>query len=79
MRKLIVFTTLMSLTGCTTINGVDTTKANNGKQLVTTVAAIVVIGALAGQLGKENMKSKCANNRAGFWQDYSTGKIYTCP
>lgn len=79
MRKFILILTLISLTGCTTINGVDTTQAQNGKQLVTAVATIVVIGALAGQLGKENMKSKCANNRAGFWQDHSTGKIYTCP
>lgn len=78
MRKLIVLSIATCLTGCTTINGVDTTQANNGKQLVTAVAAIVVIGALAGQLGKENMKSKCANNRAGFWQDHTTGKIYTC-
>jgi len=34
--------------------------------------------AVAGYLGKENQKSKCENNRAGFWQDHSTGKIYTC-
>ena len=79
MNKIILTLILVSLTGCTTINGVDTTQAQNGKQLVTAVATIVVIGALTGQLGKENMKSKCANNRAGFWQDHSTGKIYTCP
>ena len=79
MRKFIVLLSVLSITGCTTVNGVDTTQATNGKQLVTAVATIVVLGALAGQLGKENMQSKCANNRAGFWQDHSTGKIYTCP
>jgi hypothetical protein len=79
MKKFITIVSLVAMSGCTTVNGVDTTQATNGKQLVTAVATIVVLGALAGQLGKENMKSKCANNRAGFWQDHTTGKIYTCP
>jgi hypothetical protein len=45
---------------------------------VKTVATIIVVGAIAGAVGKQNQNSKCANNRAGFWQDHSTGKIYTC-
>jgi hypothetical protein len=40
---------------------------------------IIVVGAIAGAIGKSNQKSKCENNRAGFWQDHNTGKIYTCP
>jgi hypothetical protein len=72
MRKLIILSSALSLTACTT--------APNQKQ---TVDAKMVIGTVAliavtGYLGKENQKSKCANNRAGFWQDHSTGKIYTC-
>lgn len=77
MKKLIVLLCAVAMTGCATVNGVDTT--DRDKQLVKTVATIVVVGAIAGALGKQNQQSKCANNRAGFWQDHSTGKIYTCP
>ena len=77
MRKLAILTSVLYLSGCATVNGVDTT--DRDKQLVKTVATIVVVGAIAGALGKQNQQSKCANNRAGFWQDHSTGKIYTCP
>jgi hypothetical protein len=82
MRNIAILTSVLYLSGCATIgnvNGVDTTDVKTNKQLWTTVGTIVVVGALAGALGKENAKSKCANNRAGFWQDHSTGKIYTCP
>jgi hypothetical protein len=80
--KFVLLLTTLSLTGCATIgnvNGVDVSGVDNNKKLLTTVGTIVVVGALAGALGKQNQKSKCDNNRAGFWQDHSTGKIYTCP
>ena len=79
MRNIAILTSVVYLSGCAsigTVNGVDTT--NRDQQLVKTIATIVVVGALAGALGKQNQKSKCDNNRAGFWQDHSTGKIYTC-
>ena len=82
MRKLAILTSVLYLSGCATIgtvNGVDVTEVDNSKKLLTTVGTIVVVGALVGALGKQNQKSKCDNNRAGFWQDHSTGKIYTCP
>jgi hypothetical protein len=80
--KFVLLLTTLSLTGCATIgnvNGVDVSEVDNNKKLLTAVGTIVVVGALAGALGKQNQKSKCDNNRAGFWQDHSTGKIYTCP
>jgi hypothetical protein len=80
--KFVLLLTTLSLTGCATIgnvNGVDVSEVDNNKKLLTAVGTIVVVGALAGALGKQNQKSKCENNRAGFWQDHSTGKIYTCP
>lgn len=82
MRNVVILASALSLTGCATIgnvNGVDVSEVDNNKKLWTAVGTIVVVGALAGALGKENAKSKCANNRAGFWQDHNTGKIYTCP
>lgn len=74
MRKLIILTSVLYLSGCATVNG-QSTKTDD---MVKTVAAIIVVGAIAGAVGKQNQSSKCANNRAGFWQDHSTGKIYTC-
>ena len=82
MKNLVVLITCLSLTGCATIgtvNGVDVSGVDNNKKLLTAVGTIVVVGAIAGALGKSNQKSKCDNNRAGFWQDHSSGKIYTCP
>lgn len=76
-RNLVIIISALYLSGCATVNGVDTT--DRDKQLVKTVATIVVLGAVMGAVGKQNQQSKCANNRAGFWQDHSTGKIYTCP
>jgi starvation-inducible outer membrane lipoprotein len=73
MRKLIILASALSLTACTTTP--EGKHQIDAKMVVGTVALIAV----AGYLGKENQKSKCANNRAGFWQDHSTGKIYTCP
>ena len=80
MRNIAILTSVLYLSGCATIgnvNGVDT--SNRDQQLIKTVATIVVVGAIAGAVGRANQKSKCDNNRAGFWQDHSTGKIYTCP
>lgn len=65
----------MALTGCSAVPE----QHEQQKQLVKTVATIAVVIAIAGAVGKQNQQSKCANNRAGFWQDHSTGKIYTCP
>ena len=82
IRKIAIVSSVLYLSGCATIgtvNGVDVTEVDNSKKLLTTVGTIVVVGALVGALGKQNQKSKCDNNRAGFWQDHSTGKIYTCP
>ena len=75
MRNLVILTSVLYLSGCATVNGQQT----NNTDMVKTIATIVVVGALAGALGKSNQKSKCDNNRAGFWQDHSSGKIYTCP
>lgn len=72
MRKLIILCSALSLTACTTTPNQKQTV--DAKMVVGTIALIAV----AGYLGKENQKSKCANNKAGFWQDHSTGKIYTC-
>jgi len=82
LRNLALATSVLYLSGCATIgnvNGVDVTGVDNNKKLLTAVGTIVVVGALAGALGKQNQKSKCENNRAGFWQDHNSGKIYTCP
>lgn len=82
MRKLVILSSVLYLSGCATIgnvNGVDTTDVKTNKQLWTTVGTIVVVGALAGAVGRANQKSKCDNNRAGFWRDNVTGNVYTCP
>jgi len=63
------------MTGCATVNGQST----KNDDMVKTVAAIIVVGAIAGAVGKQNQNSKCANNRAGFWRDNVTGNVYTCP
>ena len=81
MRNIAILTSIVYLSGCAsigTVNGVDVTEVDNNRKLMTAVGTIVVVGAIAGALGKQNQKSKCDNNRAGFWQDHSTGKIYTC-
>ncbi len=75
LRNVALLTSVLYLSGCATVNGQQT----NNTDMVKTIATIVVVGAIAGHLGKQNQQSKCANNRAGFWQDHSTGKIYTCP
>ena len=82
MRNIAILTSVLYLSGCATIgnvNGVDTTNVDNNKKFLTAVGTIVVVGALAGALGKQNQKSKCDNNRAGFWRDNVTGNVYTCP
>ena len=72
MRKLIVLCSALSLTACTTAP--DQKQTVDAKMVIGTVALIAV----AGYLGKQQHASKCANNKAGFYQDHSTGKIYTC-
>jgi predicted small lipoprotein YifL len=93
MKNLVVLATCLSLTGCATINPhnqpdqqravgyhIDREIAKQDTMtILKTVGTIVVVGAIAGALGKQNQQSKCANNRAGFWQDHTSGKIYTCP
>lgn len=78
IRNIAILSSVLYLSGCATVHTVNgqETKTND---MVKTVAAIIVVGAIAGAVGKQNQQSKCANNRAGFWQDHSTGKIYTCP
>lgn len=79
IRKIAIVTSVLYLSGCATVNGQDVSNKMDNQQLIKTVATIVVVGVIAGSLGKQNQKSKCDNNRAGFWQDHSSGKIYTCP
>lgn len=82
LRKVVILASVLSLSGCATIgqvNGVDVSEVDNNRKLLTAVGTIVVVGALAGAVGKSQHKSKCDNNRAGFYQDHGTGKIYTCP
>lgn len=74
MRKLIVLCVAMSLSACSSIPK----QREQQKQLVKTVATIAVVLAVANALGDSNQKSKCQNNRAGFWQG-TDGRIYTCP
>jgi len=75
MRKLIITICALSLTACSTVPE----QREQQKELVKTVAAIAVLAVVANAVGDSNQKSKCANNKAGFYQDHSTGKIYTCP
>lgn len=75
MRKLIILSSALCLTACST----NPQQQAQQKELVKTVAVLAVIAVVANSVGDSNQKSKCANNRAGFWQDHSTGKIYTCP
>jgi hypothetical protein len=78
IRKIAILTSVLYLSGCATIGTVNG-QSTKSDDMVKTIATIVVVGAIAGAVGKSNQKSKCDNNRAGFWQDHSTGKIYTCP
>jgi len=78
IRKIAIVTSVLYLSGCATIGTVNG-QSTKSDDMVKTVGMIIVVGAIAGALGKQNQQSKCANNRAGFWQDHSSGKIYTCP
>lgn len=78
IRKIAIVTSVLYLSGCATIGTVNG-QSTKSDDMFKTVATIVVVGAIAGALGKQNQQSKCANNRAGFWQDHGSGKIYTCP
>lgn len=74
MRKLLLTIFCMSLSACSTVPE----QHEQQKQLVKTVAIAAVVLAVAGSVGASQHKSKCQNNRAGFYQDHSTGKIYNC-
>jgi uncharacterized protein YceK len=78
IRNIAILSSVLYLSGCATVHTVNG-QSTKSDDMVKTVAAIIVVGAIAGAVGKQNQQSKCANNRAGFWQDHSTGKIYTCP
>lgn len=78
LRNIAILTSILYLSGCATIGNVNG-QSTKSDDMVKTIATIVVVGAIAGAVGKQNQKSKCDNNRAGFWQDHNTGKIYTCP
>ena len=72
MRKFILLISILSLTACTTVPGEK--QKIDAKMVIGAVALI----AIAGAVGAQQHASKCANNKAGFYQDHSTGKIYTC-
>lgn len=72
MRKLIVLCSALSLTACTTVPGQK--HEIDAKTVIGTVALIAVVAYVGGQ----QHASKCANNKAGFYQDHTTGKIYNC-
>jgi len=72
MKKIIVIACALLLTACSTVPNQKQTI--DAKMVIGTVALIAV----AGYLGSQQHASKCANNKAGFYQDHSTGKIYTC-
>ena len=74
MRKLILITTLLSMTGCATVPD----QQQDRMQTVKLVVGAVALVAVAGYLGKENHKNKCQNNKAGFYVDNATGRTYTC-
>jgi hypothetical protein len=92
MKNLVIIATCLSMTGCATINPhnqpdqqraigyhIDREIAKQDTMtIVKTIGAVLVVGAIAGAVGKQNQQSKCANNRAGFWQS-TDGRIYTCP
>lgn len=73
MRKFIVLISALSLTACSAVPE----QREQQKQLVKTVATLAVIAVVANSLGDSQHKSKCANNRAGFYQG-TNGQIYTC-
>jgi hypothetical protein len=93
IRKIAILTSVLYLSGCATINPhnqpdqqraigyhIDREIAKQDTMtILKTVGAVLVVGAIAGAVGKQNQQSKCANNRAGFWQDHNSGRIYTCP
>ena len=60
------------MTGCATVP--NQKPEIDAKMVIGAVALIAV----AAYLGGKQHESKCANNKAGFYQDHSTGKIYTC-
>lgn len=74
MRNIIIGITAIALTGCATTPDQKQQNMDNAKMIIGTVALI----AIAGAVGSSQHKSKCVNNRAGFYQDHSTGKIYNC-
>lgn len=74
MRKISIVLLSILSTGCATTPD----QKHDNMQTVKLVVGAVALVAIAGALGDSNQKSKCANNRAGFWVDNITGKVYTC-
>lgn len=74
MRKLTLIVCMSLISACSSVPEQQAQQ----KQLIKTVAAIVVVGAIAGAVGASQHKSKCENNKAGFYRDNVTGNIYTC-
>jgi hypothetical protein len=80
MRNIAILTSVLYLSGCATIGNVNGQPVpNDNQQFVKTVGTIIAVGLIAGAVGRANQKSKCDNNRAGFWRDNVTGNVYTCP
>lgn len=75
MRNIIIGITAIALTGCATTPDQKQQNMDNAKMIIGTVALI----AIAGAVGASQHKSKCANNRAGFYRDNVSGNVYTCP
>jgi len=74
MRKFILVSSLLLSSACSSVPEQQAQQ----KQLIKTVATIVVVGAIAGAVGASQHKSKCDNNKAGFYRDNVTGNVYTC-
>jgi hypothetical protein len=74
MRKISVLVLSILSTGCASMPD----QKHDNMQTVKLVVGAVALVAIANALGDSNQKSKCANNRAGFWVDNTTGKTYTC-
>lgn len=66
------------IVGCIALTGCANMTAQQ-RTITKSVVTIAVVGVVAGAVGRSNQASHCANNRAGFWVDNSTGHIYTCP
>jgi hypothetical protein len=84
MRKLIVLTTLMSLTGCATVPTTqqDTDKQEyqntQGKQLVTSLLVLGAVLYVANEVADKNRNKQCANNKF-LYRGTGGQRLYVCP